>query len=218
MFTFYNNNPFQFQLQRTKAKSSSRPSIATLRKTNQYHRSAIDLPTTEPFLECYTSDCDECTENRLCTMKTPLRQSSRADGTAKSTEKGIPDELIITSAKRHESKSDTTDNDDKCRPSLVDELPAIKGPKRFNSAWSNMKRYGSIILRKIIQKLPEKIRSSLRLTDRSQSRTFFGTIDFLVYSHCACFPQHSNKKYELSANDGQSQTKVNTKKTNLDRW
>lgn len=198
-----NNNPFKLQLQRTKAKSTSRPSIATLRKTNQYQRSAIDLPTNEPFLESYTSDCDECGENRLCTMKTPLRQSSRADGTAKSAEKGIPDELIITSAKRHETKSDTTDNNDKCRLSMVDELPAIKGPKRFNSAWSSMKRYAviSLDLSWIMQRLPEKTRKFL-----------FTPILLLSHIHS----QHSYQRYELPANDGQSQIKANAEKTNLD--
>lgn len=137
------NSYFDFQLQRTKGKSSNRPSLGTLRKTNQYHRSAIDLPTTEPCLEFYTtSDCDECVENRLCATRNPLRQTSRSDLPAKSSEKGIPDELIITSAKKHDTlaKCDLTDYRDKSNVSMVAELPAIKGPKRFNSAWSSMKR------------------------------------------------------------------------------
>lgn len=33
--------------------------MSSLRKSHKYQRSAIDLPTTEPNLECCTSDCDE---------------------------------------------------------------------------------------------------------------------------------------------------------------
>lgn len=52
------------QLQRTKGKvtgngGGGRMSMSALKKTNKYQRSAIDLPTAEPNLECCTSDCDE---------------------------------------------------------------------------------------------------------------------------------------------------------------
>lgn len=51
------------QLQRTKGKvtgnSGGRMTMSALKKSNKYQRSAIDLPTTEPNLECCTSDCDE---------------------------------------------------------------------------------------------------------------------------------------------------------------
>lgn len=54
------------QLQRTKGKvtgngggGGGRMTMSALKKTNRYQRSAIDLPTAEPNLECCTSDCDE---------------------------------------------------------------------------------------------------------------------------------------------------------------
>lgn len=136
------------QLQRTKGKSSNRQNIATLKKEQKYHRSAIDLPTTEPCLEFYASDCDEYIENRLCITKTSsFRAQSKFDQRPRTCEKTIPDELIITSAKQKNDSNTDSDNNitnieskERINNAIVSELPAIRGSKRLNNAWHNMKK------------------------------------------------------------------------------
>lgn len=123
--------------------------MATLKKSNRYHRSAIDLPTTEPFLECCTGDCDDYYENRFnysAKNNNYFRIQLRNDARPRTYEKGIPNELIITSSQKQ--KSFTADEEgnmiteikEKFSNVMVSELPAIRGSKRNNIPWQNMKK------------------------------------------------------------------------------
>lgn len=142
------------QLQRTKGKSVNRPNIATLKKTHKYHRSAIDLPTSEPFLEfcSTTSDCDDYHENRLNQMAKNNNsriqiKTNNDQHRPRTCEKGIPNELIITSStQKHDSSTADEDGNliteikEKFSSVMVSELPAIRGSKRNNSPWLYKKK------------------------------------------------------------------------------
>lgn len=121
--------------------------MATLKKSNRYHRSVIDLPTTEPFLEFCASDCDDYYENRFNSAKiNNLRIQLRSDARSRAYEKGIPNELIITSSQKRESSNADeegnmiTEIKEKFSSVMVSELPAIRGSKRNNIPWQNMKK------------------------------------------------------------------------------
>lgn len=140
-------NSIPFQLQRTKGQSINRPTMFNLKKSNQYHRLAIDLPTTEPFLEYCASDCDDYHENRLNSAKNNnLRIQLRSDARPRTYEKGIPNELIITSSQKQDTSTADengymiTEIKEKLSNVMVSELPAIRGSKRNNIPWKNMKK------------------------------------------------------------------------------
>lgn len=137
---------FLFQLQRTKGKSINRLTMATLKKSHKYNRSAIDLPTTEPFLEFCASDCDDYHEiHRLNSAKNHLRIHGKPER-PRTSDKGTPNELIITSTQKHELATADEDGNmiteikEKFSSVMVSELPAIRGSKRNNSPWKNMKK------------------------------------------------------------------------------
>lgn len=119
--------------------------MATWKKSNRYNRSAIDLPTTEPFLEFCAIDCDEYHENRFnLVKKNNLRIHLRSDTRSRTYEKGIPNELIITSSQKQESSTANeqvnmiTEIKEKFSNVMVSELPAIRVSKRNNIQWQNM--------------------------------------------------------------------------------
>lgn len=119
------------------------------------HRSAIDLPTTGPNFDYYgTSDYDDYDENRLNTAKSMAKVSikinSNYEQRPRTSEKEMPNELIIRSKKSETNADDDssgtkTDSDaqqicfSKFSNLMVSELPAIKGSKR-HITWQNMKR------------------------------------------------------------------------------
>lgn len=122
--------------------------MATLKKSHKYNRSAIDLPTTEPCLDFYGSDCDEYLENRVCLTKNNFKIQSRGDQRSRTSEKSIPDELIITSAQKidsdveNENKNNlNTEIKKQFTNAVVSGLPALRGSKSLNnSAWFNMRK------------------------------------------------------------------------------
>lgn len=122
--------------------------MATLKKTHKYHRSAIDLPTTEPFLEFCASDCDDYHEQRcLNSAKNHLRIQMKTERPRTSEKGTLPNELIITSSQKQESSHADEDGNmitkikEKFSSVMVSELPAIRGSKRnSNSPWLNMKK------------------------------------------------------------------------------
>lgn len=144
------------QLQRTKGKMSGRPTLSTLKKSHKYHRSAIDLPTAEPYLDC-TSDCEDYNENRMTSAKNTFRlqlksgqrpQTSDKATTTTTTTAIVSNELVVTSAQKSDSNFNTEPDSSKSIVEIkekfnsvaVSELPAIKGSKR-HSTWQNMKKY-----------------------------------------------------------------------------
>lgn len=135
-----------FQLQRTKGKTVGRPTISSLKKSDKYHRSAIDLPTAEPYLEC-TSDCDDYSENRLTSTTNSFRMRIKSGQRPQSSDKSIANDLIVVSSQKtdtiiesQECFTSVTEIKEKFNNVAVSELPAIKGSKR-HSAWHNMKKY-----------------------------------------------------------------------------
>lgn len=60
--------------------------MSALKKSHKYQRSAIDLPTAEPNLECCTSDCDEysieyhSTSANKSSLRMQLKNSSSSGG------------------------------------------------------------------------------------------------------------------------------------------
>lgn len=149
----------RFQLQRTKGKTLGRPTMSTLKKSNKYHRSAIDLPTAEPYLEC-TSECDDYNESRLTSAKNSIRmhmqmksgqrfqtneKSAAAAAAMVATTVAASNNLVVVSSQKSdsniepESSKSILDAKDKYNNVAVSELPAIKGSKR-HSAWQNMKK------------------------------------------------------------------------------
>lgn len=139
--------------------------MSSLKKSHKYHRSAIDLPTTEPYLEC-TSDCDEYTESRSASAKNSFRlqlksgTSQRLQITEKSSSSTNELVVISTTHKTDNTNANDADNNntttiattttttttksiseskEKFNNVAVSELPAIKGSKRHN-AWQNMKK------------------------------------------------------------------------------
>lgn len=139
----------QFQLQRTKGKTLGRPTISTLKKSHKYHRSAIDLPTAEPYLEC-TSDCDDYNESRLTSAKNSIRMQVKSGQRPQTNEKLAPtisNDLVVVSSQKSDSNNTEADSSksisdvkEKFNNVAVSELPAIKGSKR-HTAWQNMKKW-----------------------------------------------------------------------------
>lgn len=133
-----------FQLQRTK-KSVGRPAISTLKKSHKYHRSAIDLPTAEPYLEC-TSDGDDYNDSRMTSAKNSIRMQIKSGQQRSTTEKLPSNELVIMSTQKTDSSTEidsiknVTEIKEKFNNVAVSELPAIKGSKR-HTTWQNMKKY-----------------------------------------------------------------------------
>lgn len=123
--------------------------ITSLKKSNKYYRSALDLPTAEPYLEC-TSDCDENNESHLTSAKNSFRMQLKSGQQQQpqrpmSTEKTSSNELVVVSALKSDSNSGTdaatksiSDVKEKFNNIAVSELPAIKGSKRHT--WQNMKK------------------------------------------------------------------------------
>lgn len=139
-----------FQLQRTKGKAASRPTISqSLKKSHKYHRSAIDLPTAEPYLEC-TSDCEDYSEHRMTSAKNTFRlQIKSGQRVQTTTEKITANELVVIASQKSDLIKEQADSTksvseikEKFNNIAVSELPAIKGSKR--SAWQNMKKWVSI--------------------------------------------------------------------------
>lgn len=134
-----------FQLQRTKGKMVGRPMISTQKKSHKYHRSAIDLPTAEPYLEC-TSDCDDYNDSRMTSAKNSFRMHLKSVQRPQTSDKSIQNELVVISSQKTETIIESQDGSksvteikDKFNTVVVSELPAIKGSKR-NNAWHNMKK------------------------------------------------------------------------------
>lgn len=131
------------QLQRTKGKTFVRPSISSLKKSYKYQRSAIDLPTAEPYLDC-TTDCEDFNESRMTATKNTFRMQFKMGHRSQTNDKSTSNQLIIISAQK--SNLNTEPN---CSKSMsmdikenyvtVPELPAINPSKRHN-AWQNMKK------------------------------------------------------------------------------
>lgn len=123
--------------------------ISSLKKSNKYHRSALDLPTAEPYLEC-TSDCDEFNESHLTSAKNSFRVQSKSgqqqqQQRPQSTEKTSSNELVVVSSLKSDSNTLTdpatksiSDVKEKFNNVAVSELPAIKGSKRHT--WQNMRK------------------------------------------------------------------------------
>lgn len=131
-------------MQRTKGKSATRLTLSSLKKSNKYHRSAIDLPTAEPYLDC-TSDCDEYNESRLISAKNSLRIHLRGGQRPQTTDKIPSNELVVISTQKTDINTNAdnvtksiSDGKEKFNNIAVSELPAIKGSKRH--AWPNMKK------------------------------------------------------------------------------
>lgn len=135
-----------FQLQRTKGKTVSRPTVSSLKKSHKYHRCAIDLPTTEPYLEC-TSDCEDYSEHRMTSAKNTFRLQIKSGQRPQTTiDKITTNELVIISSQKSDSIKEQADCTqlvseikEKFNNVAVSELPAIKGSKR-HIAWQNMKK------------------------------------------------------------------------------
>lgn len=134
----------QQQLQRTKGKAAGRVTISSLKKSNKYHRSAIDLPTAEPYLDC-TSDCDEYNESRLTSAKNSLRMQLKCGQRPQTTDKITSNELVVISSHKPDTNTEPdtvnksiSDGKEKFNNVAVSELPAIKGSKRHT--WHNMKK------------------------------------------------------------------------------
>lgn len=133
------------QLQRAKGKTTGRPTISALKKSHKYHRSAIDLPTAEPYLEC-TSDCEDYNESRLTSSKNSFRMQLKSGHRASAIEKSSSTELVVLASQKSDFEVEPdkakaiADHKEKFNNVAVSELPAIKGSKR-HSAWQNMKKY-----------------------------------------------------------------------------
>ncbi|XP_055304001.1 cytosolic carboxypeptidase Nna1-like [Sitodiplosis mosellana] len=160
-------NRLNKRLQRTKGKTVGRPTIATLKKSHKYHRSAIDLPTAEPYLDC-TSDCEDNNESRMTSTKNSFRMQlkcgQRAQTSDKATTTTTTNELVVISAQKSDSNSNT--EPDSCKSVLeikekfnnvaVSELPAIKGTKR-HSTWQNMKKFTNVDYQQTVENLKVKL-------------------------------------------------------------
>lgn len=136
-------------MQRTKGKAAVRLTISSLKKSYKYHRSPIDLPTAEPYLEC-TSDCDEYNESRLTSAKNSFRMQLKSgqqqqQQRLQTTEQTSTYELIVVSSQKSDSNTESepatksiSDVKEKFNNVAVSELPAIKGSKRHT--WQTMKK------------------------------------------------------------------------------
>lgn len=120
-----------------------------MKKSHKYQRSAIDLPTTEPYLEC-TSDCDDYNESRLTSAKNSMRMQMKSGQRPQTNEKAVTtttsNDLVVVSSQKSDSNTEPDSSKsildakiEKYNNVAVSELPAIKGSKR-HTAWHNMKK------------------------------------------------------------------------------
>ncbi|XP_031626931.1 cytosolic carboxypeptidase Nna1 [Contarinia nasturtii] len=155
-------NRLNKRLQRTKGKMTGRPTISTLKKSHKYHRSAIDLPTAEPYLEC-TSDCEDYIDSRMTSAKNSFRMQIKTGQRSQINEKPMTNELVIMSTQRSDSNTESPDASkivseikEKFNTIAVSQLPAIKGSKR-HSTWQNMKKVSNVDYQQTVENLKVKL-------------------------------------------------------------
>lgn len=150
-----------FQLRKVKEKTIKRAPTATVRqikKANAIARPVIELPTTEPDLDCYATVSDLDDDDDIVRRSTSaaaiasgkLVRTQHRQLQLNLVEQKMPPELTVTGAQQQQQQQKSNDemiavaeinrcSDKSGTAALVSELPSIGRTKRHIS-WQNIKK------------------------------------------------------------------------------